>query len=575
MLLKFFSDKWSLASFILLLAFMGLFYQVAWQYPVVDSFPLIERLIDPNYLPNDFYTNTFKEFSPRLISAKIIIWLSQVLNIEYQYVVAYGNILRIWLYGLGLYLLFLNLAGRSIALIAFSFSALSFLSMPFLPAWWPVTYDLTSSNMALIFAMYAWVYALKSNVHISFLLLTLSVLIHPVVGIHALIISIIIFITNNTWSTFFRLFKTLSIYPFAIAFTFAFLYNYLSYQQVLSDADFISINGHFRHGHHFIFSHMEIEKWISTLLMVLVCIAITVFIEKGNSTKIKKITFVIIGYSAVMIVFNYLLVELYPTRFMVSLIPMRSFSILVPIVVLAISRLAYFHWKNKNYCNFFLLFLPFLPYGHVGLTWYLLPNQHELVLSILLILFVMTIFVLHHYRLLSFRLIDKGIERLFQQSALATYIFPITVIALLLAIFRFNINIPTFGNSPSIYQWLNQHTAENDILITELNAANNQKIRLLARRAVVVSKDFPFNEIFYQQWYQRYTDIYEHRDSARGRIDSLTEGELNVLMDKYKAHILIRTIPFPEPKMFTLLGESQGDKSLAYIYRNNEVAVDE
>lgn len=223
MLLKLFSDKWSLASFILLLAFMGLFYQVAWQYPVIDSFPLIERLIDPNYLPNDFFTNTFKEFSPRLVSAKIIVWLSQVLNIEYQYVVAYGNIIRIWLYGLGLYLFFLNLAGRSVALIAFSFSALSFLSMPFLPAWWPITYDLTSSNIALIFAMYAWVYALKEKVHTSLFLLTLTVLIHPVVGVQALIISIILFLVNNPWTAFIRLFKTLSLYPFAIAFTFAFL----------------------------------------------------------------------------------------------------------------------------------------------------------------------------------------------------------------------------------------------------------------------------------------------------------------------------------------------------------------
>ncbi len=575
MLLKLFSDKWSLASFILLLAFMGLFYQVAWQYPVIDSFPLIERLIDPNYLPNDFFTNTFKEFSPRLVSAKIIVWLSQVLNIEYQYVVAYGNIIRIWLYGLGLYLFFLNLAGRSVALIAFSFSALSFLSMPFLPAWWPITYDLTSSNIALIFAMYAWVYALKEKVHTSLFLLTLTVLIHPVVGVQALIISIILFLVNNPWTAFIRLFKTLSLYPFAIAFTFAFLYNYLSYQQLLPDVDFIAINGHFRHGHHFIFSHMEIEKWISTLLMVLICIAITLFIEKDKSTNIKKITFVIIGYSAVMMALNYLFVELYPTRFMVSFIPMRSFSILVPIVVLAFSRLAYYQWKNKSYCNFFLLFLPFLPYGHVGLTWYLLPNQHELVLSILLTLFAMSVIVLQHYRLLSFSLIDKLIERLFKQSVLATYIFPITVIALLLAIFRFNINIPTLKNSPDIYQWLNKNTEGNDILVSELNAANNQKIRLLARRAVVVSKDFPFNEIFYQQWYQRYTDLYEHRDSARGRIDSLTEGELNVLMDKYKAHILIRTIPFSKPKMFTLLGESKGDRSRAYIYRNNEVTVDE
>ena len=571
MIMRIFSDYWSFACFLLLLIFMGLFYQVAFQYPAIDGFPLIERLINNQYLVNDFFTNTFKEFSPRLASAKLIVWLSQLFEIDYQWVVAYANIIRIWLYGIGLYLLFANLAGRAVALLAFAFSSLSFLSMPFLPAWWPITYDLTSSNIALVFAMFAWVYAVRNNVHAAFLLLTFAVIVHPVVGVQALLVSILIYLARNSMSDLLALFKVPSIYPFAIAFTLAFLFNYLSYEQVLSDQEFISINGHFRHGHHFIFSHMDIEKWLSTLLMITLCLIITYFLRHANSSRLDRLSYSVIAYAALMTVLSYLFAELYPTRFMISFIPMRGFPILVPIIILAFARLAYLQWQQQKFCNFFLLFLPFLPYNHLGLTWFLLPNHHQMVLPMLITLFAMVVLLADAKGVMIFNPIDKLIIKLIPRIPMALLILPIGLAAFALSLIKFTINIPSFDNQPDIYQWLNIHTDKNDVVLTELNAADNQKLRLLARRAVIVSKDFPFNELFYKEWYQRYQDTYLHRDDARGRIDQLGEKELNNLMDKYSAQILLRTKILPEPVDFNLIGKTQGEKSEVYIYRHIKV----
>ena len=575
MLSKLFSDNLSMITFIFLLAFMGLFYQVAWQYPVIDGFPLIERLLNSQYLVNDFYTNTFKEFSPRLASAKAVVWLSLALNMDYQSIVAYSNIIRIWLYGIGLYLLFINIAGKSVALIAFSFSALSFLSMPFLPAWWPITYDLTSSNIALVFAMFAWVYALRSQVQLTFLLLTGAVVIHPVVGVQALIISIMLYLVRNSWGDLLNLFKMPSVYPFAFVFTLGFLFNYLSYQQVLPDQEFIAINGHFRHGHHFIFSHMEIEKWLSTIFMIIACLGITLYLKKTGSSDKESITYIVIGYATLMTCLSYLFAELYPTRFMISFIPMRGFPILVPILVLAFARLAYDQWKNRKYSHFLLLFLPFLPYNHVGLTWYLLPDYHELALPMLLTSLVLIIIIMDHFNVYIFKPVDNIFYKIIDQASMAVLIFPISMAALLLAIVRFDINIPSFDNNPKLYQWITDNTAQDDVILAELHAANNQKLRLLSQRAVIVSKDFPFNELFYRQWYQRYTDVYQHRDIARGRIDTLSEDELNSIMDKYSANILLRTLPLESTNKFSLLAEAAGEKGNAYIYRNNEITPDE
>ena len=561
-----FEDNWSLLSFFILLLFMGGFYQVAWQYPMTDAYPLIERLLDPSYLLNDFYTSTFREFSPRLASAKVIVWISNTTGTDYKDVVAYGNILRIWLYGIGLYFLFLTLSDKRTALIAFSFSALSFLSMPFLPAWWPISYDLTSSNIALVSAMFAWAFAVKGMVRTSFSLLAITVYIHPIVGAQAMIICIIIYICFFGWPALFNLFKTPTIYPFALAFSAAFFYNYFSYSQALSDERFTFINGQFRHGHHFILSHMDLEKWVSTVQMTAICVAITIWFKRKNIED--RITMPVVYYSTFMILLGLLFAELHPTRLMISFIPMRAFPILVPIIVLAVAKLAVWQWEKSNHVNFFLLFLPFLPYNHVGLTWFIFPNHHPMTLPIIVTMAVFSLLLFSHLNWLKFTLLDNLIGITFKKYSIGLHVLPIAIIAGIIGMLKFSIYIPTLENSPEIYSWLNKNTSKQDIIVTELNAADNQKIRLVARRAIVVSKDFPFNELFYEQWYERYSRLYVTRDEARGNIDSLNEQQLNSLLDEFEATILIRTKPIAGDTHFELIGETEGETAMSYIYRN-------
>jgi len=560
-----------LASFWLMLLFMGLFYQEPWQYPVVDSFPLMERLMDPLFLPNDFYTNTFSDFSPRLALAQVVVFISETLDIHYTHVVAYCNVLRIWLYGIGLYLLFLQLSNAKVALVAFTFSALSFLSMPFLPAWWPVTFDLTASNVALVFAMFAWVMTLKGRINSCLILLSFSVYIHPLVGVQSLIIAVLIYISYFGFSNFLHLFKQPSIYLSGTLFSGIFLFIYSSFNQVLSDDRFIEINGIYRHGHHFIFSHMDVEKWVSTIIMVVSCIVIINKIRP--SIKLTHTTNAVIIYSSLMTLLGYIFVELIPTRTMVSFIPMRAFSILVPIVVLSLALLAIHKFKNKDFVSFFILFLPFLPYQKLGITWYLLPNHHELVLPIILTLITLAIATLTEYKPNIFKCINKVLSRRINQPSIGMAILPIALFSVTLSIIKVDFNIPTINNNAEIYRWVYNNTKNSDVIVTELNAANNQKLRLLARRAVVVSKDFPFNEKFYEQWYERYSRLYIKRDEARGNIDSLSQQQLNSLLDEYNATILIRTKAFKSDTHFDLIGQSEGETGMSYIYRNKLLGV--
>ncbi len=560
----------TLSSMIL---FMGLFYQEAWQYPVIDSFPLIERLLNPEYLTNDFYTNTFNEFSPRLILASCISWVSETLNIHYSLIVAYANILRIWLYSIALYLLFKELSNRQVALIALTLSSLSFLSVPFLPAWWPVTFDFTASNVALVFSMFSWVKILQNKVTSALVLLTGAVIFHPLVGVHSLLIALILFFNWHGWHHFLLLFKKPTVYIAGLIYSSAFLALYLSFDKAVDNETFIEINGLYRHGHHFIFSHMDIEKWISTFLMI--TISLMLLFTSNINIKLKRLCLSVFTYAGFLTVLGYVFVELIPTRFMVSFIPMRAFPIIVPIIVLIWASFAWQRFKKNDYLSFLVLLIPFLPFDKVGLTWFIFPNSHELLLPLIMTFLSILLVTANILKPILFGWANSIILGLIERGHLknqpAMFILPVALLGLTLAVTRFELAIPTKDTDPDIYSWLEANTSKADIVMSELNAANNQKIRLLSQRAVVVSKDFPFNEKFYIDWYRRYQSIYKDRDSARGHIDSQKSGHLNTLMDHFNVNILVRTQPLePNPHLY-LIGESQGEVTKSYIYRNQSL----
>jgi len=552
--------------------FMGLFFQMAWQYPVVDSFPLIERLLNPNFLSNDFYTNTFDAFSPRLILASCIAFISETLDVHYTLVVGYGNILRIWIYAIGLYWFFRQLANHQVALIAFSLSALSFLSVPFLPAWWPVTFDFTASNVALTFGIFAWVMILKQHVASALLLMTAAVIFHPLVGVHGSILCVLLFVSYHGWAPFWQLFKSIRVYAASAVFLSVFLALYLSFDKVLDDQRFAEINGLYRHAHHFLLGHMDVEKWISTALMS--GITLVLLIKMEISANVKRLAITLYIYAALMILSAYLFVEVWPTRFMVSFIPMRAFPMIVPIMVLLWSLMAWELFKKQRIVAFLASIIPFLPYKKVGLSWFIFPNHHDLMLSIVTIPVSLILIFIATRELNVIKAVDKGIiaitQKIVAQPQPSLFILPIAAMAMALALLRFDLEIPTKETEADIYHWLTLNTLKEDVIVSELNAANNQKLRLVSHRAVVVSKDFPFNEHFYESWYERYSALYVERDSARGHIDSLTADALSDLMKSYGGTILLRTQALEANTVFTLIGQAQGEQAPTYIYRLNQ-----
>jgi len=286
-----------------------------------------------------------------------------------------------------------------------------------------------------------------------------------------------------------------------------------------------------------------------------------------------RLTVPVVSYALIMIGLSYVFINMIPSRFAVSFIPLRAFPILIPVILLAVARFAVWKWSNRDYTSFFLLFLPFIPYQHanIGLSWFLLPDANESVLSTIVILAVFAVTIFTEFKPGLFALPNKLIASIFKNAAIGIFILPIAVFSLALSLITFSINIPTRANSPAIYSWLAENTDAREIVLTELDAADNQKLRLVARRAVVASKDFPFNEHSLEEWYERYSSIYVHRDEAQGQVDALNEDQINQLMDKYGATILVRTKPLRQARHFMKITTTVGENGPAIIYRNRSL----
>src|SRR4051794_12968750 len=81
-------------------------YQSAWQWGVIDTYSLVERLLDPHYLLNDFYTNSLTGFSARYFVARFFVLGASVFHIPYQEFVGYLNVLRLVLTEVLLFIFF-------------------------------------------------------------------------------------------------------------------------------------------------------------------------------------------------------------------------------------------------------------------------------------------------------------------------------------------------------------------------------------------------------------------------------------------------------------------------------------
>jgi len=546
-------------------SFVALYFQQAWGWPMVDGFPAIERLFNPNFLTNDFYTNTFKDFSARYYLSHFFAWGSDLLNIHYTYFIGYSNLIRLFLTALFLFLFIEAVTNsKKIALIGFYLGAISFYSIPTSVGWRFAHDDMSGNNIAILFNLIAWTCIFKKHFISAMLVLSLAMLIHPVVAIHGIIIGTIAFLSSSSspFKYLKKLFKTPLVYLASAFLIIAFAANYIPFKQSLVDFselsadEFVNIIGYFRHPHHYIPSLFGVDKWLFFTGYLATALFMMWYLKNKKISFNYEFPKSIFIYFLFIALIGVIFVEIIPIKSIVSIVPFRAMMIFVPTYLLILGTYLYQKVEAKNYFAFLIMHIPFL-------ATHFLPDR-----IIMITLFSFGVVFLSDLLNYEFRKINILIKKILKKLPVYYIVNVIFASLFLIALSSFKLDIPNLQNN-DVYAWVNQNTAKTDTILVERKAAENQKIRLISDRAVVVSKDFPFLEKHYKQWHERFTTVYGSWDQSKGFVDNMSEEKLKKVCDKYNVSYVLRTKKIKHPTYFQLVYTTSENGKFIYIYYNN------
>ncbi|GAA0438371.1 MAG: DUF6798 domain-containing protein [Bacillota bacterium] len=557
---------------ILISLFSVYFYQVAWGWPVVDSFPQIEKLLNKQFLPADFYTNTFEEFSPRLYVSYFYIFGANVFHVDYTVFIAFVNLLRIFLLNIAVFTLLYVLSNKQtyIALIGMFLGAISFYSIPRTIAWFFSTPVFSAAEFSLVFILFGFVLIYRANIFSSCMLFAIAMLLHPVLTLHGLAIAGLLFVATYNFSEIKSMINRWSILGL-LSIIGAFFVSYIPLKlsekgvALLSSKEYTTIIGDLRHPHHYIPSKFGIENWFIAIMYAVIIIYMMYVIRKRLPASILRFLKLYGLYITFMMAIGYLFVEVVPIKSIVTIIPYRTF-VFVPVFYLFIfAYYMYYKLRNKDYLSFLLLHLPFIP---------VLTQDIKLSTLMMGAVFVYAVWSDWLFAKKGLKL-HIYLDRYLMKRIGLHYFYLILVLLAFAGSFfvldrKLAFNIPDISEPRNeLYAWVKEHTAQDAQILADIDVDHlvNQKLRLIANRSVPVSKDFPFNEKYYKEWAERFMDIYDGKYDNAGHINELTQTELRSLMKKYQVDIILRTEKLEGTSYFSLQKTIPLKGKNVYIYK--------
>ncbi len=499
-------------------------YQSAWQWGVVDNYFLVERLKDPNFILNDFYTNSLQGFSPRFFVAHFFLLGEKALGIPYEYFVGILNIFRILVVELAIFLIASHI-GKShfVGILTVVFGIFTKHQFPYVPGWFFQTPDLTGQSLALPFALFCFYFFSKNRYYLSCLLLFLAALFHPLVALYTYPLCAFWFVANFKSNTNDDLKK---ICVFVLPLIYFFISSKLMEHNspgILSATEYIDIAVKFRHPHHHLASIIPRNYWKCALIFIGSIGFFALFSrEKG---KVNIFYLLISLYYLLVCFVGWYFVEKYPLKIVGMLGPYRSFSFLIPLYLILLSKVICDELKRNDYIIPLLISVSIVILS-INIKW-----------SILFILASMAgLFVVRFFKKaqILFQFKFQEIEPYAKGSLLIAF-FALNLYSVRASLLNLKFNVPS--KESSFYLWI-QHNTKSDAVIwpaQELEELSDQRIRLFAKRAIVIGADFPFIEGYIKEWHERYLDtLADSMDVVKSKIMVYEENKIYEVSKKYK-----------------------------------------
>lgn len=552
-------NQWQvlLLLFACALLYMAQSLQV-WAWPALDGYPAIERWLDAGFLPNDFYTNTTVKFGVDTPQALVIGTLSRWTGVHYTVLLAGLTALRHLLWPFVLCGFFRAWSGdRLVALLGVMLGTLGAFALPKMLGWSWLWGDASTAMFAVLAATYAWTCFLERRAAATLWLMTLACLLQPLVSVHAGLMLAAIFVFDYTAAERRAVFRQPATLLAGLVFAVAFGAQYLMltpHGLRLPTPEYVNILVQERHPGDFLVGRFGrsgvLGVGVGTLAVLVMAARI-----RSQLPRPALLLAVLAVYAAICVA-GFVFVELWPVRLVVDLIPFRTVIIVAPLLLLVIAVNAADHWRHGHWLALALLALAFVAAGPLAAH----AGAGSIKPALLLLLAGVAGWLPLHGR------------------PLPGWLWPVLAVVLVALalpnarVRRDELVLPTAANGHQVYQWARDNTAPDARFLVEQfptgiaygRVLTPQRMRLIGRRSVVASLDYPFAETDLRPWYRTWVIGLGHGE--RGFVEKADLAKLQRICAQLPFDYVVRAKPLAGATPVAQFAPQQGVGSI-FVYR--------
>ncbi len=512
-----------------------------YQYLITNQFtqiPIINSILDPNYLTNDWYVSLSRSFGPRTIFAYYMSVFARFATLPGAFFINYL-----------LYIFCIIWSTYNLAQMLFQNKLISFMTTIFVLFGTTygiggnilITRDFSAPQLPLALIITALILLLQEKIFLSLLLIIFATYLHPLIGWEggSLILfgwSIYDLFLKNQKGQFIPVLKIWGWFALStLALSLAYFSELSTTPVGISQQILINILAFSRNPHHNIASTWRLMDFVRFLIFLATALFISYKIYPSSNQAARnlfKLLFIISGIILVLNLLGFVFTEIWP---------------IYQVVVAQLFR--------NNLFLFFTAAVIF--YG--GTLTLVKKRQLPTIFLTAIFLFNQPLFSLTGKAdLLAFIVfLVAGLLYVYKKYFLV-------IVLLLLAFYLTNYHIPfrydsDVDQSASFIQlinWVKTNTPEKAVFIIP---PEMEDFRLMSQRAVVADwKGFPFQKVGMWQWYQRMCDLGNIKNCKDGLIQrnevvigylTLTPTDILRLAEKYQASYLISSLYYPSLKL--------------------------
>lgn len=316
----------------------------SFEWPGIDMGPFFERYANSNFSPNDFFTNASSKVNPRFVFGYTIILLQKIFYTNWYQIYYFIKLLLV-LFLPSLYFnvilsaakkyckndaqLFLaNIIAFVLVMMVFSSRINGFFSI----AWWtPLNLVVSPQTLSLFFGLLYILYINIQNKYarsLSLLLLVLSLMMQPAIGLFILIFSILLNIDNIVKYKINRFFISNIIFSVGVVvLVYMFFLLFFNSNVSLGSRDFVLHYVIENHSAHYLpseFGSFTSFPWYYSFLTI--CFLFALILLGSYRKKDKELVFLSFVFMTVYsssVLFQYLFVEVFPVKIITVIGPVR------------------------------------------------------------------------------------------------------------------------------------------------------------------------------------------------------------------------------------------------------------